>query len=102
MCTSPPKKLTKESVAVLPYIDNLTVIGLDKTLVQKAKEVAVTRLRRFFVVHEEVNAIPLVLTFWVITWTENGAWWKSSRRNVFYWNKLFTIFPLVLGSPVGN
>eukprot|EP00971_Amphidinium_carterae_P267773 5312434-Amphidinium_carterae.1 len=53
---SPPKKLTQDSVAVLPYIDNLTVIGLDKTLVQKAKEVAVTRLRRFFVVHEEVNA----------------------------------------------
>eukprot|EP00971_Amphidinium_carterae_P170959 3388019-Amphidinium_carterae.1 len=28
--TAPPKHLVKETVAVLPYIDNLTVLGLDK------------------------------------------------------------------------
>eukprot|EP00971_Amphidinium_carterae_P067618 1339001-Amphidinium_carterae.1 len=53
---TPPKRLEHGSVAVLPYIDNLTVIGLDKELVQEVKDIAVRRLRCFFLVHEEVDA----------------------------------------------
>ena len=47
--------------ALLPYIDNLNVVGTNKAKVQEAIDRATARLREVgFIVHEETSASPSV------------------------------------------
>ena len=53
----PAPVLKDESVVIVPYADNLNVIGTNKSEVQRVKDQAVTQLRKVgFRVHEEEDA----------------------------------------------
>ena len=52
-----PPDLSNGQVVLLPYADNLNVVGTNKEAVQAAKDSAVARLRdKGFLVHEEMDA----------------------------------------------
>ena len=54
---APAPSLSKDSVVVTPYADNLNVCGLDADVVQRVKDQAVSHLRKLgFRIHEEIDA----------------------------------------------
>ena len=54
---APAPSLSKDSVVVIPYADNLNVCGLDADVVQRVKDQAVSHLRNLgFRIHEEIDA----------------------------------------------
>ena len=54
---APAPSLSKGSVVVIPYADNLNVCGLDADVVQRVKDQAVSHLRKLgFRIHEEIDA----------------------------------------------
>ena len=53
----PSPSLSDGEPAILPYADNLNVVGTDKSRVQKTKDIIVAHLRKLgFLVHEELDA----------------------------------------------
>ena len=58
---APAPSLSKDSVVVIPYADNLNVCGLDADVVQRVKHQVVFHLRKLcFRIHEEIDASECV------------------------------------------